>query len=111
MKKIHCTNCGIRIPINNDSCPVCHMKITVDQKKTVEQEKKKNSNKLVYKKKTPIYILTLIGIVIFLISFYSFKQVEVCTADGCGFKSLFFMGLGIVIIISSLITLLIHKNK
>ncbi len=111
MIKIRCINCGTKVPMNSLSCPVCHMKITAQQEKKLEEIKSKVNTKTIHSKKTPLYVLAFIGIIIFGISFYSFKQVTECTADGCGFKSLFFMGIGIIFIISATITLFIHRNK
>ena len=102
-KKIRCKNCGTAIKDDEKSCSVCRMVPEVEE--TKEEEASLN-----IKTKTPaikivMVVLILIGIVLTIKGIVEYQNVDVCTANDCGFRSLFLAGVGIILIIAASIEL------
>lgn len=114
--KIRCKNCGTIIKDNEKSCSVCHMTefITDEKNKIKKPLKKKNINKIEYHYpigKSIVKIILLIGIVILITGGINYSALDTCNETDCSIKTLFQIGLGVVLIISSLISLLITRKK
>lgn len=115
MKK-RCKNCGTIVKDNEKSCSVCHMtEFIIDEKnKSKRSLEKKNISKIEYHYpigKSIVKIILLIGIVILITGGINYSNLDTCNESDCSIKTLFQIGLGVVLIISSLISLLITKRK
>lgn len=102
--KVRCLNCGTVVKDDDKSCPICHMVIERPEEE-IEEEKE-----FVIKQEFPIgkvimLVFILVGIILTIKGIVEYQNVEYCTADDCGFKSLFIAGVGIVLIISSSVAL------
>ncbi len=56
-------------------------------------------------------IFILIGIILTIKGIVEYQNIEYCTADDCGFKSLFLAGVGIILIISASVALVRDEVK
>lgn len=108
-KKIRCSNCGTVIKDDKKSCSVCHMLVEREVKDTLEEEFELKTE-FPYGK-IIMGIIIFIGIVITIKGVVEYQNIEYCTADDCGFKSLFLAGLGIILIISASIALVKDQKR
>ncbi len=105
-KKLRCPNCGTAIKEEQKSCPVCHQIIERPKEETAEGEEESFELKAEFPfGKIVMGIIIVIGIVLTVKGIVEYQNVEYCTADDCGFRSLFLAGLGIILIISAGIAL------
>lgn len=109
-QKIHCENCGSLVKDDEKSCPICHM--VIERPEEEEEEEKE----FVVKQEFPlgkVFMLgfILLGTILTIKGIVEYQNVEYCTADDCGFKSLFLAGVGIILIIAASIALVRDEVK
>lgn len=108
-KKIRCSNCGTVIKDEDKSCSVCHRII---ESKIKEEKKEEYELKATFPYgKVVMGIFILIGIILTIKGVVEYQNIEYCTAEDCGFKSLFIAGIGIILIISASIALARDKKR
>ncbi len=100
-KKVHCPNCGTLIKKGETSCSVCHQIIERDEEKTEEEVEEFSLKPEFPIGKVVMGVFLVIGIILTIKGIVEYQNVEYCTAEDCGFRSLFLAGLGIILIISA----------
>lgn len=108
-KKLRCSNCGTAIKDEDKSCSVCHRLIEREIKEEIKEEYELKATFPYGKVVMGIFIL--IGIILTIKGIVEYQNIEYCTAEDCGFKSLFIAGIGIILIISASIALAKDKKR
>lgn len=106
-KKLRCPNCGTLIKDDEKSCSVCHQLIQREEKEDDDFELTEQFPIA----KVVFLVLIFIGIVLTVKGFVEFQNVEYCTADDCGLRSLFMAGVGLILIIAASISLAREGTK